>query len=247
MAQNYITVDKVVNDYIMSIDDDDYGSNASDYMLRQYALRGIREFGFDISHNIKTTLLNVNQALGTVDLPADYVDMVKIGQLGNDGLVYVFAENPNMNMLVNEPADAIPNYLLGFDSYVFRNFLYENTAGRLYGLGGGQGAGEYRINLVENRIEISLLSDTTQVVLEYICDEAKSDNPAVPVYAEQALRAYMYYRTIERKASVPMGEKQRARAEYYNERRLANSRLKSFNKFDALSTSRRNFRLSPKA
>jgi hypothetical protein len=57
----------------------------------------------------------------------------------------------------------------------------------------------------------------------------------------------MYYRTIERKASVPMGEKQRARAEYYNERRLANSRLKSFNKFDALSTSRRNFRLSPKA
>jgi hypothetical protein len=247
MAQNYITVDKVVNDYIMSIDDDDYGSNASDYMLRQYALRGIREFGFDISHNIKTTLLNVNQALGTVDLPADYVDMVKIGQLGNDGLVYVFAENPNMNILVNEPADAIPNYLLGFDSYVFRNFLYENTAGRLYGLGGGQGAGEYRINLVENRIEISLLSDTTQVVLEYICDEAKSDNPAVPVYAEQALRAYMYYRTIERKASVPMGEKQRARAEYYNERRLANSRLKSFNKFDALSTSRRNFRLSPKA
>ena len=247
MAQNYITVDKVVNDYIMSIDDDDYGSNASDYMLRQYALRGIREFGFDISHNIKTTLLNVNQALGTVDLPADYVDMVKIGQLGNDGLVYVFAENPNMNMLVNEPADAIPDYLLGFDSYVFRNFLYENTAGRLYGLGGGQGAGEYRINLVENRIEISLLSDTTQVVLEYICDEAKSDNPAVPVYAEQALRAYMYYRTIERKASVPMGEKQRARAEYYNERRLANSRLKSFNKFDALSTSRRNFRLSPKA
>jgi hypothetical protein len=247
MAQNYITVDKVVNDYIMSIDDDDYGSNASDYMLRQYALRGIREFGFDISHNIKTTLLNVNQALGTVDLPADYVDMVKIGQLGNDGLVYVFAENPNMNILVNEPADAIPDYLLGFDSYVFRNFLYENTAGRLYGLGGGQGAGEYRINLVENRIEISLLSDTTQVVLEYICDEAKSDNPAVPVYAEQALRAYMYYRTIERKASVPMGEKQRARAEYYNERRLANSRLKSFNKFDALSTSRRNFRLSPKA
>ena len=247
MAQNYITVDKVVNDYIMSIDDDDYGSNASDYMLRQYALRGIREFGFDISHNIKTTLLNVNQALGTVDLPADYVDMVKIGQLGNDGLVYVFAENPNMTILVNEPADAIPNYLVGFDSYVFRNFLYENTAGRLYGLGGGQGAGEYRINLVENRIEISLLSDTTQVVLEYICDEAKSDNPAVPVYAEQALRAYMYYRTIERKASVPMGEKQRARAEYYNERRLANSRLKSFNKFDALSTSRRNFRLSPKA
>jgi hypothetical protein len=152
-----------------------------------------------------------------------------------------------MNILPDQPADAIPDYLLGFDSYVFRNFIYESTVGRLYGLGGGQGAGEYRINLPENRIEISLLSDTTQVVLEYISDEAKSENPAVPVYAEQALRSYIYYRVIERKSTVPLGEKQRARAEYYNERRLANSRLKSFNKFDALSTSRRNFKLSPKA
>jgi hypothetical protein len=119
--------------------------------------------------------------------------------------------------------------------------------GRLYGLGGGQGAGEYRINWEECRIEISLVSDTTQVVLEYISDAAKCDNPCVPVFAEQALRAYVYYHTIQRKASVPANEKQRARAEYYNERRLANARLKSFNKFDALSVTRRNFKLSPKA
>lgn len=247
MSQAYVTVDKIINDYIMSIDADDFGSNASDYMLRQYALRGIREFGFDMAHNIKTTTLDVNQTLGTVELPADFVDMVKIGQLGSDGLVYIFAENKNMNLLPDQPADAMPDYLLGFDSYVFRNFIYESTVGRLYGMGGGQGAGEYRINWAENRIEISLLSDTTKVVLEYISDAAKSDNPCVPVYAEEALRAYIYFKVIQRKASVPLGEKARARSEYYNERRLANARLKSFNKFDALSTSRRNFKLSPKA
>ena len=246
MAQNYITVDKVVNDYTISIDQDDFGSNASDYMIRQYALRGIREFGFDISHNIKTVMLDVNESLGTVELPCDYVDMVKLGQLGNDVLIYVFAENPNMNLLPDQPNDSTSNYALGLDSYVFRNFLYENSMGRLYGLGGGQGAGQYRINLEECRIELSM-SGATTIVLEYISDAAKSDNPAVPVYAEQALRAYIYLRTIERKSSVPAVEKQRARGEYYNERRLANSRLKSFNKFDALSVSRRNFRLSPKA
>ena len=180
MSQAYVTVDKIINDYIMSIDADDFGSNASDYMLRQYALRGIREFGFDMAHNIKTTTLDVNQTLGTVELPADFVDMVKIGQLGSDGLVYIFAENKNMNLLPDQPADAMPDYLLGFDSYVFRNFIYESTVGRLYGMGGGQGAGEYRINWAENRIEISLLSDTTKVVLEYISDAAKSDNPCVP-------------------------------------------------------------------
>jgi hypothetical protein len=247
MSQNYIPIDYVVNDYIMSIDDDDYGATPSDYMVRQYALRGIREFGFDISHNIKTEILDVNLNLGTVELPCDYVDMVKLGQLGPDGLVYVFANNPNMNILNNQPAETMPNYLLGFDSYVFQNFMYESTQGRLYGMGGGQGAGEYRINLNENRIEIAAISSTEKVVLEYISDEAKSSNPCVPVMAEQALRAYIYHKIIERKSSVPLGEKQRARAEYYNERRLANSRMKSFNKFDALSVSRQNFVLSPKS
>lgn len=247
MSQNYITVDKVVNDYILSIDVDDFGSNASDYMVRQYALRGIREFSFDMTHNIKTKILDVNASLGTAELPCDYVDMVKLGQLGTDGLVYIFAENKNMNLLPDQPADSIPEYLQGYDSYVFRNFVYESTMGRLYGMGGGQGSGEYRVNLAENRIELSLAADVKKVVLEYISDEAKSDNPCVPAYAEQALRAYIYLKTIERKASVPTMEKQRARQDYYNERRLANARLKSFNKFDALSVTRRNFRLSPKA
>jgi hypothetical protein len=67
------------------------------------------------------------------------------------------------------------------------------------------------------------------------------------VYAEQALRAYIYYHIIERKASVPQGEKARARQEYYNERRLANSRLKAFSKEEALKTIRKNFKQAPKA
>jgi hypothetical protein len=46
---------------------------------------------------------------------------------------------------------------------------------------------------------------------------------------------------------VPLGEKGRARQEYYNERRLANSRLKSFTKDEALKTIRKNFKQSPKA
>jgi hypothetical protein len=43
-----------------------------------------------------------------------------------------------------------------------------------------------------------------------------------------------------------MGEKARARQEYYNEKRLANARLKSFTKEEALKTIRKNFKQSPK-
>ena len=43
-----------------------------------------------------------------------------------------------------------------------------------------------------------------------------------------------------------MGEKMRARQEYYNERRIANARLKSFSKDEALKIIRKNFKQSPK-
>lgn len=247
MSYSFIPLDQVINDYIIAMQEDDYASNVADYQIRQYALRGIREFGMDISANIKSVLLDVNEEYGYVEIPCDLLALTKIGQIGSDGLVYVFAENKNMNLLENYPAESVPDYLLGFDSYVFRNFLFDGTAGRLYGMGGGQGAGEYRVNWAENRIEISMLSATTQVLIEYISDEAKCENPSVPTAAEEALRAYIYYKTLERKASVPMGEKQRARSEYYNQLRLANARMKSFSKNDALQIIRRNFRLSPKA
>jgi hypothetical protein len=66
------------------------------------------------------------------------------------------------------------------------------------------------------------------------------------VYAEEALRAYIYYKLVEKKSTVPANEKARARAEYYNERRLANARLSNFTKEEALKTIRKNFKLAPK-
>ena len=91
-----------------------------------------------------------------------------------------------------------------------------------------------------------MVNVSTFIVIEYVGDEAKATNPSVHVFAEEALRAYIYYRIIERKSNVPANEKARARQEYYNERRKANSRLKSFGKNDALAMLRRNFKLSPK-
>ncbi len=58
--------------------------------------------------------------------------------------------------------------------------------------------------------------------------------------------AYIYYKIIERKSSVPANEKARARQEYYNEYRKANARLKSVSKDEILRTIRKNFRQSPK-
>jgi len=133
----------------------------------------------------------------------------------------------------------------GFNSYLFRNYVYGASNG-LYGIGGGHLYGSFRLNLDQNRIELESNDNISEVVIEYVADEARSKNPSVHVYAEEALMSYVYYKIIERKASVPANEKARARQEYYNERRKANARIKSFSKDEALKTIRKNFKQSPK-
>jgi len=278
MSHNTVTLKDVIGDFKIALDSDDYISNVSDVQLRNIALRGIRDIGFDIGKKIKSLKLPV-ETNDTVLLPDDFVDLIKIGVVAEDGLVYVFAENKNLNhsyqkisntgvdatytTFNNSPLNIEANKIEdiveaktatlnqsdtidSFYEYVFENFMYEGGIGRIYGMGGGHHRGEYRINLDQNRIEVQKGSDINEVVLEYVADEARSGNPTVHVYAEEALRAYMYYKLIEKKATVPAGEKARARAEYYNERRLANARLSNFTKENALKTIRKNFTQVPK-
>src|SRR5210317_213872 len=267
MARNLVTVDQVVNDFVLTLDSDDYVSNASDVVVRNFALRGIREMGFDMLKRVRSLKLTINSN-DTVDLPDDFVILTKVGVAKQDGLVYVLGENKNINYSQKYDTDAAGNPIdsdgdglydrvdaktassgtgiFGDDDYiVFSNYIYQNNIGQIYGLGGGFYEGQYRLNDDQNRIELSGVQ-ATDLVIEYVADEARSINPTVHVEAEEALRSYIYYRLVERKSSVPMGEKARARQEYYNERRKANARLKAFSQEEALKTIRKNFKQSPK-
>ena len=271
---NYVPLSQVINDFKITTDADDFTANASDAALRNHALRGIRELGFDVVSRIKSLKLDVNKDNNTVALPDDYVDMLKLGVVDGDGILRVFGENKNINYsrkiaststsdsdegpmnieanLIQNRADDKSsnaqdvNTADDYDYYVFENYLFNGSIGRIYGVGGGHREGEYRINLDQNRIEIDTDGSYSSIVMEYVADEARSTNPVIHVYAEEALRAYIYYKLCERKASVPANEKSRARSEYYNERRKANRRLSNFSKEEAMRITRKNFKLSPK-
>ena len=286
MSQVKVKLSQIIRDFIITLDGDDYASNASDSAIRNFALRGIREIGFDLSKKIKSLKLTV-ASNDTVALPDDFVDLLKVGIVDADGIIRVFGNNKNINysqriVQVDSDGDGVvdsdtestadsqgnplnigDNLILDreasktatsgsnsatddFDAYVFDNYMFQGGSGQLYGVGGGHLAGQYRLNLDQNRIEIEANSGYTEVVMEYVADEARSTDPEVHVYAEEALRSYIYYKIIERKSTVPANEKQRARAEYYNERRKANSRLSNFTKEEALKTIRKNFIQAPK-
>lgn len=58
--------------------------------------------------------------------------------------------------------------------------------------------------------------------------------------------AFIYWRSIQRKRGIQQFEKESARREYYNEKRLAVARLNKFTKEEALQTTRKAFKQSPK-
>lgn len=269
MARNLITIDEVVNDFLLSIEGDDFARNASDILVRNYALRGLRELGFDLSKRVRSLSLPV-ESNDTVTLPDDFVNLIKIGTVGTDGLVRVFARNQHIDIKqaysyladgvtpidsnadgVNDRVDAktvgTESILSGDeDFFVFSNYLHQGSMGQLYGIGGGFSSGEYRMNHDQNRIELKLDSDITEVVVEYIADEARSECPTVSILLEEALRAYIYWKLVSRKANVPANEKARARNEWYNEKRLGRARMNPLSKEELLHVGRKNYRQSPK-
>ena len=243
MSQNTVTLKEVISDFKITMDDSDHVANVSDRAIHNLAKRGMREIGFDIEKELRTAVVEV-QANDTVDLPYDFVDLCKIGLITEDGVIVALIANENITAL---PATASS---VGqdddFDTLIFENYLHNGSLGRLYGIGGGHAPAHYRLNLGENRIELGGATNLSEVVLEYISDPAKLENPEVHIYAEEALRCYMYYKLTERKSGVPANEKARARTEYYNELRKARARLSTFTKENALATIRKNFMLAPK-
>lgn len=266
MARNYTPISQVVNDFTLSHSGDDWAGDTNDYTIRSYALRGLRDMGFDMLKRVRSLKLPVS-ANNTVEFPEDYVDWTKVGVVGSDGLVYVLTENKHISISQKYSTDANGNKLdssgdglydreddrtandsrssAGQD-YTFTNFLLNGSEGRLYGLGGGSSRAYFRVNYDQNRLEIESNSDVTEIVLEYVADEARSSNPTVHIYAEDALHSYIYYRTIERKTAVPANEKARARTEYYNERRKAKARMNAVTKEDLIRVVRKNFKQSIK-
>ena len=83
MARNLVTVEQVVNDFVLTLDSDDYVNNVSDVVIKNVALRGIREMGFDMLKRVRSIKLTKNSN-DTVTLPDDFVSLIKIGIVGND-------------------------------------------------------------------------------------------------------------------------------------------------------------------
>ena len=236
------TLDEIIQNLLI-----DEGKNSEAEYLRylNIGLRGLKELNMDAGKDIKSIELTVGSN-GSVDFPLDYIGYTKIGKVDSDGRVHVLGVD-RRRVRNTEFGDSLQD---SDDYFVFRNYLLDGSLGSIYGIGGGNNSnGYYTEDRKNNRFLFHGDSKGSVIVLEYISDGSSDEiNSEINVdpYLEEALMSFIYWRSIQRKRGIPQYEKESARREYYNEKRLAVARLNKFTKEEALQTTRKAFKQSPK-
>jgi len=166
MAIDYTTIEEVINDFQLMIDDTSYDKEAQIYQLRLLALQGLRELTFDVEQKVKTTTLAVNSTTLQCTLPADYVKVLRVGYRSNneDGFV-------SLGYKSDLTLDASIAAEVGNNNFDENNPYYHTDVGRKFGVGGGKNVlGYYRINRQDGTINFSSDVAGKTVFMEYISD-----------------------------------------------------------------------------
>jgi|TARA_Y100001938_G_C8043072_1_gene407283 hypothetical protein len=240
MAQ-FISVEEIIQDLFI-----EEGKSSEHEYLRYFnlALQGLKELNFDTVRQIKSIELNLDHK-NTVKLPSDYVSFTKIGITDNDGEMNYLGRRDRINLVHGTTSSVTEDKT---QHPVFTDNVPGDGLYARFGEGGGNNVnGYYRENLDEGTIEFSELSGS--VIIEYISDgstDLEGEQIKIHSFAQEALKSYIYWKSIFRKRAINMNEKMLARKEYYNQKRLARARMQSFNKEEALQTTRKAFKQAPK-
>lgn len=259
----YVTLDALINDYMMSRDSDDYTSTIPRYKVLYQAKRGLRELYYDILREVRAIELDLSPTLNVI-LPPDFVNYVRISWVGEDGQLHPMAMDNRMSIAQVYLQDS--NYNILFDSQgcplkdnsshqASTNDSDESTdpANLSYSVcydgfvpnkdnSSVFSNGKFTLKQSEGLIQFGSDAQGKSIVLEYIsdglytseCEGGDESNIKVHKFAESTLLDYMYYQLIKNRRNVSANEKQRARKEYYNSRRITKRRINSLRVSDIM-------------
>lgn len=261
MAAHKTTIADWSNSFMLNIDEESHIKLATVPQIRDSAIRILRDLSYSTENSYKSVRLDVvNNSY--VNLPNDYLKASFIGLLDTQtfNIIPLYLNN-NITIAGDILKDSNGDALLdskgvellsdiartgtsAFDYYYDQPYIYgfySNTSiGREYGARGGTNAyGYYRINLEDDRIELEVNSNTDKVILEYVADPNLVENPYFDTSLEDAMFAGVYYYLIQWKSNVPANEKERARREWVNMRRVGRLRMQQAMMQELIQYSRR--------
>jgi hypothetical protein len=165
MAIDYTTIEEIINDFQLMIDDTSYEKEAQIYQLRLLALQGLRELTFDVEQKVKTSTMLVDSTTLQCTLPADYVKLIRVGYKGDDKEFHSLGYNSSLTL------DDSVSAQINDDLYDENNPYFHTDVGQKYGTGGGKNSlGYYRVNRQDGTINFSSDVAGKTVFMEYISD-----------------------------------------------------------------------------
>lgn len=181
--------------------------------------RALVDMLFDVTAEALTVRLPVS-GNKTVSFPSDFLSWVKIGVLNENGEVSTLKinnalttykdTNPNrIERLTADITDAAP-LLLGSPFYL--NYYYNNTYAPLFGVGGGLiQYGECRVDDRNNLIILAPDFRFDSIILEYISSPEKNGDYQVPIIAQEAIIAFIKWKSKQADRLEYIAEKTNAR------------------------------------
>lgn len=252
------TLDQIVREYLI----ESFGAETLDKRYPRYfqiGISGLRDLNNDImGGDIKYTTLTVEDN-DIAYLPKDYVRYTRIA-VCKDGQMLALGLNQNMCPPETDTCGNIDICQLGNTTNSDESYYFYTTydslnqdgynVGRQYGLGGGQNSiGYYKVFEKEGYIALqNLNADYDSIILEYVADLSLNENGEYTVHPNdvEALKAWIFWKSIERNLNYPYNAKEDARRTYGREKMKANARHTRFSITELMSAVRSGFRSSPK-
>jgi hypothetical protein len=196
-----------------------------DYSMRHYSfleqilIEGYGDLNLWHLDNIEVVYLRMSEAK-TVDIPADFVDWLKIG-IPMSGKLRVLTNN-NSILFPRTFADGAPvgntdDSTSGISENIYFTDHYRDGqyVGGLYGMPGAADQAFYRFDREKRTIIFSGNIPRAEIVLEYISTGIKLQGTTIiPREAVPALRAYGLWQLIEDDPKVSPTQKERKKEQY---------------------------------
>ena len=207
------------------------------YQMLKTSSDCLQQLIFDTLQITNTVRLPLNEFF-EAELPADYVDFIKVGvQVGQYARPLVSKHTIN-NMADFEPSTGVQiNYPNINDDEVtddwFGLFQWwgvninshgENTGG-YYGLGAGSETDTFKIVEQRNVIQCNYNVGVTHIVLEYISDGTYANSATrIPVYAQKTIEEYNIWQFKETSRSYGAQDAQLAKRLFEREHEILRGR-----------------------
>ena len=248
----FIPIEDIVNNYLMSRSSDDYTSTEPRHKIVYHAKRGLKELYFDVLRQIRAIELAVSPTLN-VTIPPDYINYVRISYVDNKGQLHPMSIDKRYSMANRYLQDNNYDLLFDSDGNILQDYGNPATGNNISDnissdseCGCSQKCfsfapnrdnsnvypnGKFNIDISNGIIQFSPDVVTKNIVLEYISDglyleDGQSERDIkIHKFAETALHNYIFYELIKNRRTVPAVEKQRAKREYGNSKRIAKRRI----------------------